>query len=191
MRPHLLRRQDPGHTSNGSSLAGDAIITTVPTSYPFEPKSISRLLPGQFWAVPLADGRFACGRVLAVPRADDPKPNRYLNNRIFVAGLMNWTGDHPPDSEAIADSELIAQGSMHVIGLTDSGSQILGRRALELDGISGLLELSHGGGGTVWLFRGGARLRPASDEEQRTLPIMSSWGRRYIVALANDLLLDP
>ena len=34
--------------------------------YPFEPKSNAHLMPGQFWGVPLSDGRWACGRVLAV-----------------------------------------------------------------------------------------------------------------------------
>jgi hypothetical protein len=33
-------------------------------SYPFTPKWNRYLLPGQFWAVPLSDGRFGCGRVM-------------------------------------------------------------------------------------------------------------------------------
>ena len=39
--------------------------------YPFEPKSNAHLLPGQFWGVPLSDGRWACGRVLAVKTQSD------------------------------------------------------------------------------------------------------------------------
>ncbi|EKO87041.1 hypothetical protein LEP1GSC020_0876 [Leptospira interrogans serovar Grippotyphosa str. 2006006986] len=34
--------------------------------YPFVPKSNRSLIPGQFWAIPLNNGKFACGRVIAV-----------------------------------------------------------------------------------------------------------------------------
>jgi hypothetical protein len=33
--------------------------------YPFVPRTNATLVPGQFWSIPLTDGRFACGRVLA------------------------------------------------------------------------------------------------------------------------------
>jgi hypothetical protein len=33
-------------------------------TYPFVPRSNAKFRPGQFWAIPLPDGRFACGRVL-------------------------------------------------------------------------------------------------------------------------------
>ncbi|HZP14788.1 MAG TPA: hypothetical protein VFA96_03115 [Nocardioides sp.] len=39
--------------------------------YPFEPKSNTYLVSGQFWGVPLSDGRWACGRVLAVKKESD------------------------------------------------------------------------------------------------------------------------
>jgi hypothetical protein len=39
--------------------------------YPFEPKSNTHHLPGQFWGVPLSDGRWAYGRVLAVKTQSD------------------------------------------------------------------------------------------------------------------------
>jgi len=59
--------------------------------YPFEPKSNTHLLPGQFWGVPLSDGRWACGRVLAVKT----QPDAYFpgNSRTFLAALMYWQGD--------------------------------------------------------------------------------------------------
>jgi hypothetical protein len=138
--------------------------------YPFEPRSIARLLAGQFWAVPLSDGRYACGRVLHVPGKDDPDPSLYLNTRIFLAGLMDWSGSGPPDSEAIAGCGILAQGRMHVAAISGTGSVILGQRDLELDGLSGLREVTHRGGGTVWLYQGGQRLRPATADECRTCP---------------------
>jgi len=149
--------------------------------YPFEPRSIARLLAGQFWAVPLSDGRHACGRVLHVPGKAD---SLYLNARIFLAALMDWSGSGPPTSEAIAGRGILAQGRMHVAAIRDTGSLIIGQRDLELDGLTGLREISHRDGGTVWLYQGGRRLRPATEEERRTMPVMSVWGRQVIQLLA-------
>ncbi|WP_104434997.1 Imm26 family immunity protein [Kineococcus xinjiangensis] len=46
--------------------------------YPFQPRSTSYLQPGDFWAVPLSDSRFACGRVLATKATlgEDERMNR-------------------------------------------------------------------------------------------------------------------
>lgn len=149
--------------------------------YPFEPKSIARLQAGQFWAVPLPDGRHACGRVLHVPGKAD---SLYLNSRIFLAGLIDWSGSGPPTGEAIAGCRIIAQGRMHVVAIGDTGSLIIGHRDLELDGLTGLREISHRAGGTVWLYEGGRQLRPATADERCTLPVMSVWGRQFIQLLA-------
>jgi hypothetical protein len=154
---------------------------TARIGYPFEPKSIASLVAGQFWAVPLSNGRHACGRVLHVPGKAD---SLYLNSRIFLAGLMDWSGSAAPTSEAIAGCGILAQGRMHVTAIRDNGSLIIGQRDLELDELDGLREISHRGGGTVWLYRGGRRLRPATDEERRTAPVMSVWGRQVIQLLA-------
>jgi hypothetical protein len=159
--------------------------------YPFEPRSTARLLAGQFWAVPLSDGRYACGRVLHVPGKADPEPSLYLNTRIFLAGLMDWSSSGPPDSEAIAGCAILAQGRLHVAAISDTASVILGQRDLKLDGLTGLQEVSHRGGGTVWLYQGGQRLRPATTDECRTLPVMSIWGRRVIQLLAEARFRTP
>lgn len=82
-----------------------------------------------------------------------PEPSLYLNTRIFLAGLMDWSGDEPPTAQAIAGHKLLEQGRTHVAAITDTGSKILGQRDLELDGLPGLLQVSHRGGGTVWLSR--------------------------------------
>ena len=80
---------------------------------------------------------------------------------------------------------------MHVAAIRDTGSLIIGHRDLELDGIAGPREVSHRGGGTVWLYEGGLRLRPATAEESRTLPVMSVWGRRFIQVLAESTSPAP
>ena len=79
---------------------------------------------------------------------------------------------------------LLAQGKAHVAAISDTASVIIGQRDLWLDGLTGLREISHRAGGTVWLYEGGQRLRPATAEERRTLPLMSTWGRRVIQVLA-------
>jgi hypothetical protein len=153
-------------------------------TYPFEPKSNRYLRAGRFWAVALSDDRFGCGRVLQVPRPSDPEPSLYLNTRIFLAGLMDWSGDERPTAQAIAGCKLLEQGRAHVPAIADTGGKILGQRDLEPDGLPGLLQVSHRGGGTVWLYEGGRRLRAAAGQERQTLPVMPVWGRQVIVLLA-------
>src|SRR6266700_932410 len=97
--------------------------------YPFEPKSNTHLLPGQFWGVPLSDGRWACGRVLAVKTQSDA----------YFPG---------------------------------NSRTILGRRDLGLDGIRGLREVTHRGGGTVMVYEG--RLRSGPQHVRKRPPCRSS-----------------
>ncbi len=47
--------------------------------YPFVPKSNRSLIPGQFWAIPLNNGKFACGRVIEV---------HPFETKMFLAGLV-------------------------------------------------------------------------------------------------------
>ena len=151
--------------------------------YPFTPKSITPLRPGQFWAIPLHNGRFACGRVLQINR----QPDQYaLNNtRSFLAGLMSWTGDTEPTSAAIAGSHLLDQGQAHIKTIITTGGQILGHRPLDLDNIQPLLWVTHRGGDTVYLYQGLSQLRPATDEERTSMPLMSVWGYQFIDRIAN------
>ena len=138
--------------------------------YPFEPKSNAHLLPGQFWGVPLSDGRWACGRVLAVKTQSDAHfPG---NSRTFLAALMCWQGDERPTAEAIAGQQVLAQGWAHVRSIQLNGQMILGRRDLGLDGIRGLREVTHRGGGTVMVYEG--RLRSGPQHVRKRPPCRSS-----------------
>lgn len=83
-------------------------------------------------------------------------------HRIFLAGLMDWSGSGPPTSQALAGCAILAQGSMHVAAISDTASLILGRRDLELDGLTGLREVTHRAGGTVWLYQDGQRAPPGN-----------------------------
>lgn len=156
-------------------------------TYPFEPKSNKYLKPGQFWGVPLSDGRWACARVLAVKTDNDA----YFpgGSRIFLAALMDWSGAKPPTAEAIAGRNIVAQGWAHVRAIQYNGRLVLGERPLALDGIRGLLEVSHRSGGTVMLYEGATPLRPATRTEAATAPILGTWNVGVISALAERLFV--
>ena len=152
-----------------------------PPVYPFIPKSSAYLEPGQFWAIPLSDGRFGCGRILAVPR--EPDPNLMVGTRAFLAGLLDWVAERPPDGDAIAGTRLVAQGFAHIKAITTTGGSVLGLRPLQLDGIVPARWKSHQAGGTVWVYEGATRLHPITPDE-RSFPIISIWGYSFIRDLA-------
>ena len=150
-------------------------------TYPFVPKSNAYLRAGQFWAVPLSDGRFACGRVLDVPLPGDPHVP--ANSRMFLAGLLDCVGPRPPTDESIGGARLIAQGFAHIKAILTTGGEILGWRDLAADGIVPERWRSHVAGGTVWAYEGARRLHPVHDDD-RDLPLMGTWGYSVVRVLA-------
>ena len=110
-------------------------------TYPFIPKSTKAMSAGQFWAVPLSDGRFACGRVITLAQGGG-KPDL----RCFLAGLLDWVGSSPPTADSIAGRRTIKQGGAHIKAIVHTGGAILGSRPLELDGIQPDLFLSQSPG---------------------------------------------
>lgn len=156
--------------------------------YPFEPKSNAYLRPGQFWGLPLSDGRWACGRVLGLPTEGDP----YFpgGTRAFLAGLMDWIGNVEPDADSIGGHAVVAQGWAHVKTIRLNGGCILGERPLEADAIRGLREVTHRGGGTVMLYEGATPLRPATRQEAVSMPVCSTWGLRVVSVLAERLFVQ-
>lgn len=104
-------------------------MSGTPPPYPFVPKSNRWLAPGQYWAIPLADGRFACGRVMTVPAWGK-------SDRIgLVVGLTDWVGDHPPTGEDIKGAPLLAQAATRFEAIANTGGAILGTRPLDADGL--------------------------------------------------------
>ena len=163
-------------------------MSAAPPAYPFVPKSNRWLEAGQFWAIPLTDGRFACGRVLDVPRVDDLHVP--VNSRMFLAGLVDWSGTESPTRDTIAGSGLVDQGFAHIKAILTTGGEILGSRPLMLDRIVPMRWRSHVAGGTVWTFEGAQRLRPATDAD-RDLPVMGTWGYSVIKILAEERFVGP
>ena len=100
------------------------------TTYPLVPKTTAHLRPGQFWSIPMADGRFGCGRVL---RVDHDRPTGGRTR--FIAAILDWVGDSPPSSESIAGSPVLSVGNAHVRIIAFGGGAILGERPLAADGI--------------------------------------------------------
>jgi hypothetical protein len=59
-------------------------------TYPWIPKTTAHLRPGQFWSIPLSDGRFGSGRVLRVDT------DRATGGRTrFIGAILDWVGDRP------------------------------------------------------------------------------------------------
>lgn len=99
--------------------------------YPFTPKSNAKLRPGQFFAIRLSDGRFACGRVLGIDRAAS-----YGSRTNFVAGVLDWVADVPPTNESIAGAPVIAASQVHFRAIGEGNGEMLGHRDLDLDGLA-------------------------------------------------------
>lgn len=181
----MARPVGPARAGAEEEAAGVGVPGATP-AYPFAPKSNRWLEAGQFWAVPLSDGRFACGRVLDVPR--QPDLHVPVARTLFLAGLLDWVGDAPPMGASIAGAGLLAQGFAHIKAITTTGGEILGWRDLSEDGIVPEGWRSHEGGGTVWVYEGARRVRPATAAD-RDLPIMGTWGYSVIRVLAESRLV--
>ncbi len=151
-------------------------------SYPFRPKSSSTLHPGDFWSVPLANGKFGCGRVIALKSKTEAG-----SRSMFLAGLMNWVGTSPPTSAALAGHTTHAQGEAHLRCIWETGGEILGNRPLIEDNIEANLFLSESPGKNCMLMRGYEVVRPASAQEQTQLPVFSTWGYLIIQGKAQAL----
>ena len=80
--------------------------TKRPPAYPFVPRSNAYLEPGQFFAIPLNDGRFAAGQVLTIP-TPETAPNSACNTRAVVLGLLDWVGDRPPTAGDVTRRKIL------------------------------------------------------------------------------------
>ena len=153
-------------------------------TYPFVPKSAAWLSPGEFWALPLSDGTYGCGRVIQVP----PKEVR-RNSMHFLGALLDWHSAEKPTSEAIAGCQCLKQSDMHIRAVTRVGGEILGIRELELDGIK------------PWLFRGAEfwrnstvkngliPVRPQQPEDD-VLPVLVTSGMNVLRSLAEERYVE-
>ncbi len=138
--------------------------------YPFKPKSSASLRAGDFWALPLVGGQYGCGRVIALKQKTGTGSRSML-----LAGLMNWVGNSLPTAAELAGRGTVAQGQIPLCSIWETGGEILGNRPLSEDSIEADHFLSESPGRNCMLMRGYELVRPASAEEQRNLPVFSTW----------------
>jgi hypothetical protein len=142
------------------------------------PKSSLRLEAGDFWAIPLERGGFACGRVI------EHMPNGMRGARVgFLGALLDWRDETPPSTARIAGAKALDQGIMHILAITTTGGTVLGNRPLSLDDLA------------PWVFiygnviqRGFTPLRAWRRDDAQSLPSLSWWGYDVIQLLANKHL---
>lgn len=155
------------------------VVKREKIQYPFVPKSTSSLIPGHYWALPLSDGSYGCGRVIQL------KAPAMTGARVsFLAAVLDWHSRGAPSSESIAGATCLAQGHVHIKAITEIGGLVLGHRGLELDGIE------------PWLFRGAhgwqnsqvqlgfISVRPQTPEDSE-LPVFSTWGFDFAANIAD------
>jgi hypothetical protein len=97
--------------------------------YPFIPRSTTHLEPGQFWSFSLPDGTHAAGCVLAKLIHDGK-----LSTRMFLAGLLDWSGTTTPNANDLEGTTVIEHGAAHIKAILENGGSILG--IARIDGAS-------------------------------------------------------
>ena len=91
-------------------------------NYPFIPKSTSHLEPGQYWPIPLSNGRYGCGVVLAKLQRDGKS-----ETRVFYAGLLQWCSKLQPNADTIKNCGFVKKGALHIKAIISIGSEITGK----------------------------------------------------------------
>ncbi|MFM9380864.1 Imm26 family immunity protein [Pseudomonas sp. UV AK001] len=147
--------------------------------YPFIPKSSTKLTPGDFWAIPLDDGSFACGRVIELP------PKGRGGARVsFLGALLDWHGPMEPTATRIAGARTLTQSVMRIKAIIESGGQILGHRPLEEDNIEPFEQID---GATI--LRGFVPVRAWRVSDNDSLPTFAMWGYDVISREAHKRFL--
>ncbi|MCY1141033.1 hypothetical protein OWR29_23800 [Actinoplanes sp. Pm04-4] len=87
--------------------------------YPFEPKSMAHIRPGDFWGIPTRRGGWCCcGQVLGFYEWTTP--------RSLVVGLLDWCEPQPPTAEAISGAAVLRSGNAHFKTVRKTGGMLLG-----------------------------------------------------------------
>lgn len=105
---------------------------------PFIPTKASEINNGDFYYIPLSNGRFACGRVLIIEEKSGRK------TKSILVGLHDWNGERFPTSEDIHGCKIIEQGVMHINSIGHVGGEIVGHKPLEDDGLKPIIQFEAG-----------------------------------------------
>lgn len=114
---HSSRRRFAARLNSGVSC-----VTELPVS--FTPRSTSRLERGHFWAIPLPTGNYGAGCVVG-HRIIPGSLKRH--SRLFLAGVLGWSGAHPPTAEQLAGCAVYRHGFAHIRTILESGGSVLGK----------------------------------------------------------------
>jgi hypothetical protein len=69
-------------------------------TYPFIPKTTSKVSVGDIWSIKLDDGWYSAGRVLEI-----------ISRVMVLGGVLDWTGEVQPTEGSIAGvSEILCLG---------------------------------------------------------------------------------
>lgn len=86
--------------------------------YPFEPRTTRDLAQGHFWGVPLHDGRYSAGvmlaHVTAGPKRDSAK---------MLVGLLDWVSVTLPSSADLINAKIWKKAFVHVRAVESCGSR--------------------------------------------------------------------
>ncbi|MEZ4278487.1 MAG: hypothetical protein R3F21_02580 [Myxococcota bacterium] len=141
-------------------------------AFPFVPKSIKSLEPGDFFPVCLEDGRYACGRVLQL--SGDELPTK---TRSFFEACT--TGLEPVNRQKpMLLKRRCWNWSKHVRAIQGVGAGVIGNVPLSpgLDEIPILLDSM--GGPAACVLKGVVTLRPARRDEWGKLSVLRVLGSR-------------
>ena len=100
------------------------------TGYPLTPKTTAHLRPGQFWSIPMSDGRFGCGRVL---RADTGSATGGRTR--FIGAILDWVETLLLTRRRSRGARCSPSGMRTSGSISFGGGAILGERPLSADDI--------------------------------------------------------
>ena len=155
-------------------------------TYPFIPKSNSKLRPGHFWPIKLSSGQFACGIVLSVPTEKG-----LYNTRSFYVGLLNWTGKEKPTQYDLELSplQILDHGVAHIKTILTQGEAIEGQIDLVKNNLDIELTVTNQVySQSSYVLKGFEIVRKSTPKDHETLKTKSTWGYSVIVIRANRLL---
>lgn len=106
--------------------------------YPIVPIKASEIKEGEYFYIPLSDGRYACGRILLIKKKDGKR------TKLLLAALHDWSGEKLPTREDIHRCPIVEQGVMHINSIGHIGGEIIGHKPLEEDNLKPLLQFEAG-----------------------------------------------
>lgn len=92
-------------------------------TFPFSPRSAADLDLGDYWVVALPSGDLG---VLQVRDLQKTGPGA---RTAFVAGVVEWRGDHAPSPGELEGRRVLAQGLTRIEVFTEGGAQVVGNAA--------------------------------------------------------------